>query len=100
VPSQYDNIYRYLENEEIISAKFLRMPNGAAREVFVSNSDFDESLFSDTELATLTHITKQFSNTPTWHMVELSHKEKAWKELASQKAFISYQQYAFDLKSV
>ena len=100
VPSQYDNIYRYLENEQIISAKFLRMPNGAAREVFVSNSDFDEFLFSDTELATITHITKQFSNTPTWHMVELSHKEKAWKELASQKAFISFQQYAFDLKSV
>jgi len=100
VPSQYDNIYRYLENEQIISAKFLRMPNGAAREVFVSNSSFDESLFSDTELATLTHITRQFSNTPSWHMVELSHKEKAWKELASQNAYISYQQYAFDLKSV
>lgn len=100
VPSQYDNIYSYLENEQIISSKFLRMPNGAAREVFETTSEFDASLFTESELATLSHITQQFSNTPTWHMVELSHKEKAWKELAYQKGYISYQQYGFDLKSV
>jgi hypothetical protein len=30
-------------------------------------------------------------------MVDLSHKEKAWKELEPGKQLISYQDYAFDL---
>jgi len=36
-------------------------------------------------------------NISTWEIVDLSHKEKAWKELEDKKKLIGYQDYAFEL---
>jgi len=36
----------------------------------------------------------------TWDIVDLSHKEKAWKELESTKQLIGYQNYAFELTTI
>ena len=100
VPSNYDNIYAYLENEQLISSQFLKMSNGGAREVFVSEAAFDKNLFSEEEHETLSAITEKFANISTWDIVELSHKEKAWKELETNKALIGYQDYAFELAAI
>jgi len=100
VPANYDNIYAYLENEQLINSQFLELPNGGAREVFLSDADFDRMLFSDEEKETLTTIVGKFANTSTWKIVELSHEEKAWKELEASKGLISYQEYAFELQAV
>jgi putative zinc finger/helix-turn-helix YgiT family protein len=100
VPANYDNIYTYLENEQIIRSEWLRLTNGSAREVFKTDGDFAAGLFSPEELATISKITTRFHETSTWDIVDLSHKEKAWKELEAKKELISYQDYAFDLATI
>jgi putative zinc finger/helix-turn-helix YgiT family protein len=100
VPANYDNIYAYLENEQLISSQFLKLSNGGAREVFISEADFDKKLFSEEEKETLSTITEKFANVPTWDIVELSHLEKAWKELEADRELIGYQDYAFELAAV
>ena len=100
VPANYDNIYAYLENEQLISSQFLKQSNGGAREVFISEADFDKKLFSEEEKETLSTITEKFANMPTWDIVELSHLEKAWKELEANRELIGYQDYAFELAAV
>ncbi|MEO6547710.1 MAG: type II TA system antitoxin MqsA family protein [Ferruginibacter sp.] len=100
VPANYDNIYAYLENELFISAQFSKLPNGGAREVFIAEATFDTNLFNEAEITTLNSITKKFANTSTWDIVELSHKEKAWKTLEANKQLIGYQDYAFELAAV
>lgn len=100
VPANYDNIYAYLENEQIIGSQFLRLSNGGAREVLLSEADFDKNLFSEQELETIEAIIARFADIPTWDIVELSHQEKAWKELEANRALIGYQEYAFELKTL
>jgi hypothetical protein len=39
-------------------------------------------------------------NISTREIVDLSHKEKAWKELEDKKELIGYQDYAFELLAV
>lgn len=97
VPANYDNIFAYLENEQIISAEWIRLANGSAREVFKTEGDPDTGLFSLDELETINKVINRFNETSTWDIVDLSHKEKAWKELESGNKLISYQDYAFDL---
>lgn len=100
VPANYDNIYVYLENEQLISSQFLKLSNGAAREVLLSEADFDKDLFSEQEKETIAIIIEKFANISSWDIVDLSHKEKAWKNLEANKELIGYQDYAFDLKAV
>lgn len=97
VPANYDSIYAYLENEQLICSQFLKLSNGGAREVFLSNAEFDKSLFSDEELETIANIKVKFANMSTWDIVDLSHLEKAWKELEANRELIGYQDYAFEL---
>ena len=100
VPANYDNIYAYLENEQVISSQFLRLPNGGAREVFISAADFDDNLFSGREKETIDLVIERFADISTWDIVELSHQEKAWKELEATRGLIGYQDYAFELEAL
>ncbi len=100
VPANYDNIYTYLENEQLISSQFLKMSNGGARELFVSEAEFDKNLFSVEETETIETINERFANISTWDIVELSHEESAWKELEANRELIGYQDYAFELKTL
>lgn len=100
VPANYDNIYAYLENEQIISSEWIRLPNGSAREVFKADDKMDAGLFSSDELKTIHAVIDRFHKTSTWDIVDLSHKEKAWKELEAGKELISYQEYAFNLTTL
>lgn len=97
VPANYDNVYSYLESEQIIVSEWIRLSNGSAREVFKTYNDFETKFFSPDELKTINTVINHFNKTSTWDMVDLSHKEKAWKELEAGKQLISYQDYAFDL---
>jgi len=100
VPSNYDNIYACLENEQLISSQFLKLPNGGAREVFLSEADFDKNIFTEQEKETIETIIERFADISTWDIVDLSHQEKAWKELEAKRELISYQDYAFELKAL
>jgi len=100
VPANYDNIFACLENEHLISSQFLKLSNGGAREVFISEADFDKKIFNEEEKDTFSNITAKFADMPTWDIVELSHLEKAWKELEANRELIGYQDYAFELAAV
>jgi putative zinc finger/helix-turn-helix YgiT family protein len=98
VPANYDNIYTYLENEQVIVSNWAKTSNGSALESFTTDAEFKSTVFSRDELETIGDITTKFKDIPSWDMVELSHKERAWKELEPGKQLISYQEYAFDLQ--
>lgn len=100
VPTCYDNIYSYLEDENIISPRWIRESDGSARETFITDSTFDGKLFNDDEKSIIDTICDNFGEMKTWDMVDLSHKEKAWIDLQSDKQVIDYQKYAFDLKAI
>ncbi|HWB94190.1 MAG TPA: type II TA system antitoxin MqsA family protein [Puia sp.] len=100
VPANYDNIYAYLENEQLISSQFLKLPNGGARETFLSEADFDKDLFTGQEKQTIEKVVHRFADISTWDIVELSHQEKAWKELEANRELIGYQDYAFELTAL
>jgi uncharacterized phage-associated protein len=100
VPTNYDNIYTLFENEEIIASDWIVDTNRAGKEVFETSNSFDNSKFEQNELETLDIIIDKFKDFASWDLVDLSHNEKGWLDLNSQKGVISYQEYAFDLKGV
>ncbi len=97
VPANYDSIYAHLENEQIISSNWIKTSTGSAVELFTSDAEFEDVLFTKEELETIETIVNQFRDTSSWDIVEISHKEKGWKELESERKLINYQEYAFDL---
>jgi hypothetical protein len=63
-------------------------------------ADFDECLSSQEEKETIKTIAERSADTSTCDIVDLSHKEKSWKELDANHASIRYQPYAFELKAL
>lgn len=98
VPTFYDNIYACLENEEIIISNWIKDNDGSAKEHFITEQNFDANLFNEAEKSIIDSIINNFKNTSSWDLVELSHKEKAWIDLYSNKEVIDYQTYAFDIE--
>jgi len=100
VPTNYDNLFTYLENEQLIFSDWQRLANGSAREVFATEADWEDQLFSDAEKETIELVSARFANATSWEMVENSHKEVAWIEEHQEKGILSYQKYAFGLVGV
>lgn len=98
VPSNYDFIFaHFIEKEEIIEPVFHKVNHSKVNECYRPLKDFDLSVFTVEELDTIKKVVELFRNTPSWDLVELSHKEKAWVELNKTRGIISYQDYAFYL---
>ncbi len=97
VPTFYDNIYTYFENEHIITSKWIKGSNGAGKETFITETKFDRNLFTEQEKLVINIILKTFKNISSWDLVDLSHEEQGWIDLYKEKKILSYQQYAFDL---
>lgn len=100
VPANYDNIFAYLESQNQVSPQFLETGKGMVREIFDAESDFNKSIFSNEELQTFEKVIDSFKNTTTWDIVEISHREKAWKQLETTKSLINYQEHAFALTEI
>ena len=98
VPTFYDNIYAYLENEALIFSNWNRDKNGSAKECFITDQVFNYNIFDNREQQTIELVSEKFKDISTWDLVDLSHKEKSWIELHSLKEIINYQDYAFYLK--
>jgi uncharacterized phage-associated protein len=45
-------------------------------------------------------IVDKFKETTPTEIVDLSHKESAWKDNIDSKGIVSYQEYAFSLKGI
>ena len=97
VPSNYDFIFAFFsEKEKIIESEFIQSHNSRVIECFKALQEFDASVFNKEELETINKVVRLFKDMPSWDLVDLSHKEKAWIELNSSREIISYPEYAFD----
>lgn len=100
VPSCYDNIYACLENEGLLISNWIKEENRSAKETFKTDNVFENQLFTKEEQSVVDIVIERFKDSATWDLVELSHKEKGWKELNNEKQLINYQRYAFDIIGV
>lgn len=99
VPTCYDNIFFHCGNENIITSKWERENSGSGRELFITECSIETNIFTKEEIDTIETVVDKFKDTPSWDLVDLSHEERAWKDLHAEKSIIDYQEYAFDLKA-
>lgn len=99
VPSNFQSIFEYLANNDVIEIHTTEFSNGYSGELCKAKKDrpFNADLFSEKELAVLEKVSTTFKQTSTNKIVKLSHLEEAWKKNKTDKSVISYE-YAFDLK--
>jgi putative zinc finger/helix-turn-helix YgiT family protein len=102
VPNNFNAIYEFIANRNDIEIFSTESANGFSGEQFkpTPQRPFNTELFSKEELIVLNDTVKVFAKTSAQDIIEISHKEKAWKENYSRgKQLISYK-YGFDLKAI
>jgi len=100
VPAEYDKLYIKLCDDAQIDITEVDFGNGYYGDLIRPCGVFDASVFSDFELKVLEHIAVTFKDTKTSEIVNISHKESAWKQNKDDKKMISYQQHAFSISGV
>ncbi len=101
VLDNYDFIFGELVENGLLSLEpeVWGWDNSDIREKFSAEKECDLSLFTDSEIATMSAIVKRFHKISTANIVEQSHKEAGWIEKQKSKGKISYQKYGFLIKS-
>lgn len=101
VPNNFQSIFEYLANNELIDIEYTQFPQGYTGEQFKARKErpFNRELFSETELSVLNKVADAFRETSTVEIIETSHLEAAWKQNEKKKNVISYK-YAFDLNQI
>ena len=99
VPTFYNNIYLRLDNEELAAQSAVELGDNFVI-LYTPLKDSDMSLFDEVEKSLIDITVAKFKNMPTRTIVDLSHQEKAWKELESTKALINYSDYSFNLSTL
>lgn len=101
IPSHYENLFSLLsDKDKIIESTFVRSKDGNVYEKYSAVKEYDLSLFTESEQENINEIIDHFKDIPTWDLVDLSHKEKAWIDLNGTKEIIDYQKYAFELNKL
>jgi len=102
VPNNFNSIFEYIANKNDVDVYRTEFPNGGLGEQFKANPKrkFKQEVFSESELKILNIIVETFASTSTEDIIQISHKEKAWKENYEQgKRLISYK-YGFELEAI
>lgn len=101
VPHNFNSIFEYLANQDVIDVCYTKFPDGNNGEQFQSRKDrpFNAGLFSEYELDVLNKVSSAFQTTSTNDIIELSHLEAAWQKNEQNKSIISYE-YAFELSQI
>ncbi len=99
VPANYEKLYNEIGKGEILKRVHTEERNYEGS-FFVPQLTFDESLFDHFELTIMNEVIKKFK----WHtaseIMEISHKEFAWKENHNEKKIISYRDYGFTIEAL
>ena len=96
VPLRYGGLYEHFSN--VVERKEEYFEDEISGERLVTNSEFNESLFSSVELKSLETVANRFKNTKTKDIILISHDEDAWIQNEKNRNIISYQ-YAFYLNA-
>ncbi len=101
VPNNFQSIFEYLSNNEVIEICTTEFPGGYTGEQFKARSErpVNTALFSEEELKVLETIVKVFKTSDTCDIIEISHQEEAWLKNFKDKSIISYE-YGFELRGV
>jgi transcriptional regulator with XRE-family HTH domain/uncharacterized phage-associated protein len=102
VPDNYNSIYDFLEKEEYIIIEAKKINEDVIGEQFkpASNVGIEEDeLFTQSEVELIKLVASQFKSKKTKDLVEISHKELAWKNNADVNGRINYF-YGFELKHI
>lgn len=101
VPNNFQSIFEYIVNQNIIDIHKTYFPQGYTGEQFKGRKDrpFNPLLFSESELKVLNKVSASFQNVSINDIVEISHLEKAWQSNQINKNIISYE-YAFELNDI
>ncbi|HVU57070.1 MAG TPA: type II toxin-antitoxin system antitoxin SocA domain-containing protein [Puia sp.] len=98
VPSQFDTLFNQAAEKDIINVRYEIWDEDKEMVIIApsSKTEFQKELFTTEELDSLQTILEKLKDLKTRQLVDMSHKESAWKENIERKALISYT-YAFDL---
>jgi len=99
VPNGYDTLFEYFQRNERIFIDYIRFKDREnIGEQFLPNPKrpFEYELFEETEIKTLTFVSKYFKDASSEDIIKTSHNEKAWKERSNDNRPIEYD-FAFDL---
>jgi len=101
VPNNFQSIFEYLVNKEVIDIYTTEFPQGYTGEQFKAKKErhFKADLFSEEELAVLEKVATVFKSTSTNDIIELCHLEEAWQKNEKDRNVISYE-YAFELNQI
>ncbi len=102
VPNNFNAIFDIIESNEDVVVSRTMFPDGGTGEQFSNNPKrlFKPELFSLNEIAVLEMVAHTFGGASTKSIVDISHKEKGWKEnFENGKQLISYK-YGFDLETI
>jgi uncharacterized phage-associated protein len=102
VPNNFNSIFEFMANNNDIDILQTEFENEKVGEQFKPNLNrkFNAALFTEEELKTLQTVAEKFKKTSTKEIIDISHKEKAWKEnFENGKQVISYK-YGFELGQV
>ena len=98
VPLNFQTIFEFLANNEVVDIHNTYFPDGNIGEQFVPNPkrSFNPEIFSESELALLEEVADRFRNYSTNSIIAISHQEKAWIENERERKIIDYN-YGFDM---
>lgn len=100
VPAEYDKLYNKLQEDNRISIIQIPSLDGNYCEAIKANHKTNRSLFSNEEVNVMDKIIYTIGDLSSSKLVDLSHKENAWKENYMNKGLINYAKYAFDLSMI
>jgi DNA-binding transcriptional regulator YiaG/uncharacterized phage-associated protein len=100
VPNHFEYLFEALVEEGIISKEITMTDFGELEQILPSGEEhFDPSLFTASELEAMEYISNIFKDTSASDIVEISHREPAWKDNFEGKKIIPFT-YAFGLETV
>jgi len=93
VPNNFNSIFDYFTKNGAIEILCKSFDNGGVGEQFLlpKNKQFNGALFNENELTVLREVVDKFAHINTNQLIEISHKEKAWKANQAKRSLISYQ---------
>jgi len=102
VPNNFNSIFEYIANHDDVDVYQTEFKDGGIGEQFKPNADrkFNPELFTETELAVLKEVVDKFGKKGTNDIINISHKEKAWKDnFEAGKKLINYN-FSFELTAL
>lgn len=98
VPARFSSIFEYLIGKGEIDIRYKSFTDGGIGEQFIPNPGrrSNTETFSDDEFEIMEKTMNRFKNAGTQEIIDISHREKAWKENHTDRKIIDYK-YAFEL---